>query len=98
MCSYFLGCGHERTDVGTHEIPKVLSGGDDLVKRVFLFWLEWKGDDIILPILQIFELRASSVAWNLDPPVADWTSILVVFLDFAASDFKTFTMVPVQNL
>ena len=48
-----------------------------------------------MPILKVFELRTSSVTRNLDAVVADWTSILVVLLDFPTGNFETFPVVPI---
>lgn len=54
LCSYFFWRGHNRIDVRTHEVSKSLSGVDNFLERVLLFWLKRQIDYIILPVLQIF--------------------------------------------
>lgn len=89
-----LGSSHHRIGVGTHEVSKVLSCTDDFVEHFFFIRLEWKILYIILPVLQVFKLGTSCISWNLDPPVADGTGILIVFLDFTASYLQALAMIP----
>lgn len=51
LCGYLLGSGHHWIGIGTHEVAKVLSRGDDVLEDVFFIRLERKTVYIILPVL-----------------------------------------------
>lgn len=81
-------------DVWTDVVSESLSRLDDACEGLFFLGLERKGFQLVLPGNELFELGARSIARNLQTPVTDRTSVFVVFLDLAACDFETFSMVP----
>lgn len=71
---------------------------DDAVEGVFLFGLEGKIIQLVLPALKVLKLGTSGIAWYLDAVVADRASVLVVFLDLAAGNLQAFAVVPRYTL
>jgi hypothetical protein len=67
---------------------------DNAFENFFLFRLEGQSCDFRVPILEILQLGASSIAGNLLSPIADWASVLVKLLNFAARNLQTFAMIP----
>ena len=89
-----LGRHHDWVCVGAHEITEGLRRAHDLFERVFFFGLEGQGMDLGLPVLQVFQLRPSSVSRYFDTPVTDWASKSIVLLDLTARNLETTTVVP----
>ena len=50
-----------------------------------------------MPFNEVLEFRTGGVAWNSNPIVTNRTSVLVVFLDPAASNLETFPVIPMAN-
>lgn len=81
-------------DIWADVVSKGLSRLDDACKGLLFLRLEGQGFQLVLPSDELFELGASSIARNLQTPVTDRASVLVVFLDLAASDLETLSVVP----
>ena len=94
---HLLGSGHHWISIRTHKVSKVLSRGDDILEYVFFIGLERKIVYVILPVLQLFKLGTSCIAWNFDAPITNWTRVFVIFLHFTASYLETLAMVPDWN-
>ena len=95
--SHFLGISHHRIDIGPYEISKRLCGSNDFLQYFLLLRLKGQSRDLSLPILKVFKLGASCVTRDLDAIIAYRASVIVVFFDFASSDFEAFAMVPVAK-
>jgi hypothetical protein len=93
-CSYFIRRDCQGVDVWANVIPEGLSGLYDTCESFFFLGLERKILQLILPSNELFKLRTSSISRNLQTPITDRASVLVVFLDLTASDLETFSMVP----
>jgi hypothetical protein len=98
QCSYFIRRDCQRVDVWANVVPEGLSGLYDAREGFFFLGLERKIVQFILPSNELFKLRTSSISRNLQTPVADRASVLVIFLDLTASDLETFSMVPRRTL
>ena len=97
-CGHFVRRDCQRVDVWADIVPEGLSSLYDACKSIFLFRLEWQILQFVLPSNELFKLWTSSIARNLQAPVTDGASVLVIFLDLASSDFETFSMVPTRTL
>jgi hypothetical protein len=86
LSSQLVWTRHERVDVLGHPVPEIESMSNDGFQGVLFFWLEWKIGYVVLPVLQVFDLRSRSITRNLDPIIANRTSVLVVIFYFAASN------------
>jgi len=89
-----LRTGHQRIDERSHEVAESLGVVDDVGETVLFFGLEGQVWKLVLPGLKVLELWASRVAWDLDAVIADGTSILVIFFDFAARNLETLAVIP----
>jgi hypothetical protein len=74
--------------------PESLSVIDDFLEQLFLLGLEGKALDLVLPGHQVLELRASSVTGDLDSPIADGASVLIVLLDLSTGDLQALPVIP----
>ena len=95
VCSHFLGGRQDWVDVGPHILAKFVGFVDDLSQDLFFLGLKRQILDLVLPIDQVFKLGSSCVSGYLHTIVADRASILVVLLDFAASNLEAFAVIPV---
>lgn len=76
-------------------VAEVLCVIDYARENVFFFRLEREIGDFGLPVDQIFEFWAGSVARDFDAPVTDGAGVFFVFLDFPTGDLKAFAVIPV---
>lgn len=88
----------QRVDVWTNVIPEGLSGLYNACEGFFFLRLKRQILQFVLPSNELFKFRTSSIARNLQTPVTYGASVLIVFLDLAASDLETFSVVPTRTL
>jgi len=84
----------QRIDIRSDVISEGLGSLDDARESLLFFGLERQAFQLVLPRNEFLELWASSISRNLQTPVADRASVLVVFLDLSTSDLQALSVVP----
>lgn len=83
-----------RSLITREEVSELTSLVDNKRQVVRLVGLEWEAGDLIVKSFQIFKPWTRRISRDLNTPVADGASVLVVFFDLTASDLKTLVVVP----
>lgn len=94
---YFFRVGHHWIDIRPYKVSKCLRRRNYFLQYFLFLRLKGQVRDFSLPILEVFELRASCITRDLDAIIAYWAGVVVIFFDLTTGYFEAFAMVPVAN-
>lgn len=97
LCCHFFWIGHHWVNIRPHEVSKCLRSSNDFIQYFLFLGLKRQVRDLSLPILKVFKLGTSCVAWDFDPIVAYRAGVIVIFFDLATGNFEALSMVPIDK-